>query len=85
MKFLLEKLGQDPKRSLTLFMRGLGLFVIGAGLIALGYFSQPLWQIPGLVLLGLGILFAAWGYLGIFSNRLLVMLSRSKDRNIHKY
>lgn len=85
MKFLLEKLGQDPKRSLTLFLRGLGLFVIGAALIALGYFSQPIWQVPGLVLLGLGIGFAAWGYLGIFANRLLLIFSRTKDRNSHKY
>lgn len=81
MKGLLEKLGQDPQYSLTLFLRGLGLFVIGLLFVALGYFHHHLWQIIGIVILGLACLLAAWGYLGIFANRWLNILFRSKDRS----
>ena len=71
MKFILEKLGQDPKHSLLLFMRGLGLFIIGVIFVFLGFYTHHYWQIVGIVFLGLGVLIAAFGYLGIFANRLL--------------
>jgi hypothetical protein len=75
MKWLLEKLGRDPRRSLTLFLRGLGLFALGAVFIYLGYYNHALWQVPGMILLGLGILLAALGYIGMFANRLLIIFS----------
>jgi len=75
---LLEKLGQDPQRSLALFLRGLGLFVIGIVLIFLGYFYHHFWQMAGIVILGLGIIFSIWGYAGIFANRLLHMFTPPK-------
>ena len=78
---LLEKLGQDPQRSLSLFLRGLGLFVLSVLCIGLGYFYHHLWQIPGLILLVIACLIAAWGYLGIFANRWLNILSRNKSDN----
>jgi uncharacterized membrane protein YqjE len=62
LKVLLEKLGQDPQRSLTLFLRGLGLFSLGVCLIFLGYFYHHFWQIAGIAFLGLGIIFSIWGY-----------------------
>jgi len=74
-KAILEKLGQDPQRSLTLFLRGLGLFVIGVCLIFLGYFHHHFWQIAGIVFLAFGAIFSIWGYAGIFANRLLNMFS----------
>ena len=80
MKRLLEKLGQDPKQSLTLFLRGFGLFIIGGLIIMLGYFTDPLWQIPGLLILVPGAVMAAIGYLGIFSNRLLNIFNRARVR-----
>jgi len=70
-KKLLEKLGQDPQRSLTLFLRGLGLFAIGACLIFLGYFYHHYWQIAGIAFLTIGALLSICGYCGIFANRLL--------------
>ena len=76
MKSLLEKLGQNPERSLSLFVRGLGLFAIGLGLIYIGKYHHHLWQIPGLFFLALGCIAAAWGYIGIFANRLLNIFNR---------
>ncbi|PCI54538.1 MAG: hypothetical protein COB45_08250 [Gammaproteobacteria bacterium] len=76
MNNLLAKLGQDPKRSLAIFLRGLGLFTLGLFFIALGYFYHHLWQVVGVVILVFACIIAAWGYLGIFANRLLVILSK---------
>ena len=78
MIILLEKLGQDPERSLSLFLRGLGLFVLGLAFVALGYFYHHLWQIIGIIVIGLACLVSAWGYLGIFANRWLNILHRTK-------
>ncbi|MCJ8293246.1 MAG: hypothetical protein MJK15_02460 [Colwellia sp.] len=75
---LLEKLGQDPQRSLKLFLYGLGLFVIGLLFVALGYFHHHLWQIMGVVILAIACLIAAWGYLGIFANRWLNIIYRTR-------
>jgi len=76
MKRILEVLGQNPQRSLQFCMRGLGLFAIGALLIFTGYYFHYYWQILGLCFLVPAILLAAYGYIGIFSNRLLNILQR---------
>jgi len=76
---LLEKLGQDPQRSLLFFMRGLGLFVIAVVLIFVGYYFHHYWQILGLCFLVPAILLAAYGYIGMFANRLLNIFYRNKS------
>jgi cell division protein FtsW (lipid II flippase) len=81
MRALLEKLGQNPQRSLAIFLRGLGLFVIGLMFIALGYYQHYWWQIMGLVVLAVACLTAAWGYIGLFANRWLNMLNRHQPKN----
>ena len=79
MKVILEKLGQDPQRSLSLFLRGLGLFTMGTCLIFVGYYFHHVWQIAGIVFLVFGVICSAWGYSGIFANRLLnIFYHRSK-------
>lgn len=78
MKTLLEKLGQDPKRSMATFLKGLGLFVIGLVFIAIGYFYQHYWQMLGIAILAIGCLVAAWGYIGIFANRLLNIFQKRR-------
>ncbi len=82
---LLEKLGKNPQRSLQIFVRGLGLFVLGLLFISLGYYHHHLWQIPGIVLLVIACLVAAWGYLGIFANRWLKILSKNKPSKDLKF
>lgn len=81
MNNLLAKLGQNPKRSLSIFLRGLGLFILGLFFIWLGYFNHHLWQILGIVLLALACVIAAWGYLGIFANRWFNILNKHKPKN----
>ena len=81
MNNLLAKLGQDPTRSLSIFLRGLGLFVVGLLFIAIGYFNHYVWQIVGLVILSFACLIAAWGYLGIFANRWYNILNNHKPNN----
>jgi hypothetical protein len=73
---LLSRLGQNPQLSVKRFVAGCGLFAVGLGFIALGYFYHHLWQVPGFMLLALGCLLAAWGYIGIFANRLLTIFQR---------
>ena len=85
MTSLLEKLGQNPQRSLKFFVSGLGLFVLSLVLIGLGYFHHHLWQIPGLIILAIACLIAAWGYLGIFANRWLNILSKNKPNKDIKF
>lgn len=67
---IIEYLGQNPKRSLAHFLRGLGLFALGVALVTLGYYFHHYWQVAGIVFLALGCTSAAWGYLGMFANRL---------------
>jgi len=81
MNNLLAKLGQDPKRSLSIFLRGLGLFALGLICIAIGYFNHHLWQIVGLIILAFACLIAAWGYLGMFANRWFNILNRHKSNH----
>ncbi len=77
---LLEKLGQNPQRSLTIFLRGLSLFVLSLVFIGLGYFYHHLWQVVGLAFLACACLTATWGYVGIFSNRWFNILNRHKSK-----
>ncbi len=78
MNNLLAKLGQDPQRSLSIFLRGLGLFALGLIFIAIGYFHHHLWQVAGIIILAFACIIAAWGYLGIFSNRWFNILNKHK-------
>lgn len=75
---LLEKLGQDPQRSMQRFLSGLGLFAFGAGLIFIGMYHSHIWQIVGIAVLALGCLFAIYGYIGMFANRLYHSFNRKK-------
>ncbi|MCW8832141.1 MAG: hypothetical protein OQK09_12765 [Colwellia sp.] len=81
MNNLLAKLGQDPQRSLTIFLRGLGLFALGLVFIGLGYFYHHIWQLIGIPLLALACAISAWGYIGIFANRWFNILNRHKPDN----
>ncbi len=80
MKHLLAKLGQNPRHSLTIFLRGIGLFVLSILFIGLGYFYHHLWQLVGILLLIFACAMAAWGYLGIFANRWFNILNRTRTR-----
>ncbi|MEW6993973.1 hypothetical protein AADZ84_06900 [Colwelliaceae bacterium MEBiC 14330] len=81
MNNFLEKIGQNPQHSLTVFLRGLGLFIIGLVFVAIGYFYQFWWQIIGIILLCFACLVSAWGYLGIFINRWLNIRYRIKNNS----
>lgn len=83
MNNLLAKLGQDPKRSLSIFLTGFGLFVLGLIFIAIGYFNHHLWQVIGIIIIAFSCLIAIWGYLGIFANRWFNILNKHKLNN-HK-
>lgn len=78
MNYILEKLGQDPKLSMKRFIQGIGLFVIGVLFIFLGYYQHHLWQVLGIIFLSLGSIVAAWGYIGLFANRLYHIFNRHK-------
>ncbi len=84
MNNLLAKLGQDPQRSLSIFLRGLGLFAFGLIFIALGYFYHHLWQVIGLVVLAVACVIATWGYLGIFANRWFNILNKHDSKTNNK-
>jgi sulfite exporter TauE/SafE len=73
---LLYKLGQTPTRSFSYFLAGLVLFAIGLGLIYFITESSQYLQLFALALVGLGCLLAIWGYIGIFSSRMLAMMNR---------
>jgi hypothetical protein len=81
MNNLLAKLGQDPKRSLSIFLTGLGLFAVGLVFIAIGYFYHHIWQMLGLLILVISCIIAAWGYLGIFANRWFNIINRHSPNN----
>jgi hypothetical protein len=73
---LLAKLANNPQRSIKLFFVGLAFFALGGCFIFYGYHHHHYWQILGLVLLGIGIFFSTWGYIGLFAQRLLQMFNR---------
>lgn len=79
---ILEKLGQNPQRSLSIFMRGLDLFVIGILFIFGGHYFHYYWQVIGVCFLVFAILFAVYGYIGMFANRLLHIFYRHKQNKL---
>lgn len=81
MNNVLARLGQNPKRSLSLFLIGFGLFFFGLIFVALGYFYHHLWQVLGIIILAIACLIAAWGYLGIFANRWYHILNKHSSGN----
>ena len=78
MNNLLTKLGQDPKRSLSIFLTGLCLFILGLFFIVIGYYNHHLWQVVGIIIITFACIIAAWGYLGIFANRWFNILNKHK-------
>ena len=66
----LQRLANNPNQSWTEFKRGLGIFCLGVVLILLGAKYQALIQIPGLLVLAVGSLYAIKGYLGILAYRM---------------
>lgn len=68
-KELLFKLGSDPHKSWATFQKGLIIFAFGAMLIFAGNAWWMWLQIPAVIMLIVGLLIAAKGYLGIFANR----------------
>ncbi|MFA3790961.1 hypothetical protein AB6T38_07570 [Aliiglaciecola sp. SL4] len=81
LKNWLYKMGSDPHKSWADFKIGLTIFI--AGVIAI-FAGLKLWiwlQIPGVLMLALGLIFAAKGYLGIFANRFSQTLNRFEQAN----
>jgi hypothetical protein len=66
---LVYRLGSNPRKSWSTFKLGLVIFTLGAISILLGAQFTYLFQIPGFILLPVGIFFSAKGYVGIFANR----------------
>jgi thiol:disulfide interchange protein len=66
---ILFRLGSDPHKSWSIFQKGLFVFVLGVCFTLAGAKWWIWLQIPGVVLLAVGLLIAAKGYLGIFANR----------------
>lgn len=77
-RIILEKLGQDPKASMSLFLKGIGLFVFGICFIIIGYYQQHYWQMAGIIIVAVALIICAWGYLGMFANRLLHIIYRNQ-------
>jgi len=70
LKSWLDTLASDPNKSWAYFKRGLGIFVLGVVLILTGRHSLYWIQIPGLVCIAIGCVYAARGYAGIFAYRM---------------
>lgn len=86
LKHWFYKMGSDPAKSWADFKIGLVIFCLGVVCILLGAKYWVLLQVPGLLILAGGFLFAAKGYLGIFANRFSQTISQlgaagEKDRN----
>lgn len=71
MRDILYRLGQHPRQSLKRFLQGFALFMAGVALVAAGYYTWFMLQLPGLLLIAFGTLIAGWGYIGMLANRLL--------------
>lgn len=90
LKNLFFRLGSNPQKSWADFKIGLVVFVLGTALIFAGAAYWIWLQIPGIIVLAVGFLFAAKGYLGIFANRFSQTLNQlgdvaSKDKqNTHQ-
>ncbi|WP_339772195.1 hypothetical protein [uncultured Paraglaciecola sp.] len=86
----LSKLAADPHKSWGRFKYGLGFFCIGVALVLLGANSWIWLQIPGLLALIIGCIYALYGYVGILAYRMqsafsLTNAEHDKDkRNTHQ-
>lgn len=76
MKHLLHRWGSNPQKSWADFKIGLGIFVLGVVFIYAGLKFWIYLQILGLILMAIGFVIAAKGYLGIFANRFSQTLNR---------
>lgn len=75
-KHLIYKLGSDPHKNWSNFKLGLMLFALGALLILTGAKSWMYFQIPGIVLLAIGLLISLRAWLGLLANRFSQTLNR---------
>ena len=73
---LLNRLARQPMLSWQRFKRGLILFGLGVALILSGAKWWVWLQLPGILMLGAGIAFAAWGYAGLLAYRLTQAFNR---------
>ena len=76
---ILQTLGQTPSKSFRYFILGVLFFAIGLGLVYFAVDLPEAVQITGLVFIGLGCILAIWGYIGIFSSRMLTMMNRHPE------
>ncbi|MDP5029857.1 MAG: hypothetical protein NWQ54_08830 [Paraglaciecola sp.] len=74
----LHRFANDTPRRWTEFKLGLGIFTAGAILILVGAQDWIWLQVPGLLLLVVGGLVAARGYLGILVFRLTGSFNKAK-------
>ena len=77
---LVFRLGSEPHLSWARFKKGLGLFVCGVVLLYAGAAFWIWLQIPALIILTIGFVLAAYGYLGIFANRFAQTLNNLNPR-----
>ena len=89
LKKQLCKLVADPHKSWGRFKYGLGFFVAGVILILIGSQNCMWLQIPGLIGLGIGCVFALYGYIGILAYRMQNAFSlsnahRDKDKQSNR-
>lgn len=70
------RLGSEPQKSWGQFRLGLVVFAAGAAFILFGPALHVWLQIPGLILVAVGFIWAGKGYLGIFANRFAQSLNR---------
>ncbi|WP_158972669.1 hypothetical protein [Paraglaciecola sp. L3A3] len=66
----LQRLANNPNKSWSRFKLGLGIFCLGALLILLGAKYWFWLQVPGLILITIGLVPAIIGYLGILAHRM---------------
>jgi hypothetical protein len=78
LKSWLSKLVTDINKSWAYFKVGLGIFAIGVVLILVGRQSLYWIQIPGLLCIAIGSVFAAKGYVGIFAHRMKNAFKQAK-------
>lgn len=78
---LINKLSSDPQQSWRRFKLAVGLFLLAVVLIFGGTISSPLLHIPGLIVLAIAIILAAWGYTGILVYRLTQFNTQSNKKS----
>lgn len=76
----LQRLANNPNKSWARFKLGLGIFCMGAVLILIGAKGDAkywFWlQVPGLILIAVGLVPAIIGYLGILAHRMTAGFKR---------